>query len=102
MNNGNTIKFECVGHPVTGYLKEDNENKVKLIAGKLNNCNLIYYWNIDNDTDFEIGDYAIVENMKSYDLVRIIGVVETTKELVGMITNCKINKNVIQIVDLEG
>ena len=77
------------------------ENKIKLIAGKINNCNSIYYWKIETYVKFKIGDYAIVENMNDYDLVKIIGVVETKEEYVKFITNCKVNKEVVKIIERQ-
>jgi len=74
----------------------DENDKVKMIAGKLNNCNQVYYWEIDDDRYFKIGDYAIVENLNDYDLVKIVGVIETTEKYVKFIN--KVNKKVVGIV----
>lgn len=71
---------------------------MKLIAGRINNCNTTYFWNIDEQFDYQIGDYAIVENMGDYDLVKIVGVIETTEEYVKYLTNKKVNKNVVYII----
>lgn len=92
------VTFQFVGRPVE-VVEENIENTIKLIAGKLNNCNTIYYWNIDEDKDLSIGDYAIVENMNDYDLVKIVGVIETTEKYLRLITNCKQNKKVIEVID---
>jgi len=76
------------------------EPKIKLIAGKLNNFENAYYWDVSMiDRNFEIGDYAIVENMSDYDLVKIIGIVETNEKYSRYITNRKNVKKVIMIID---
>lgn len=77
------------------------KNIVTLIAGKINRDCQILYWKIDNCIMFEIGDYAIVENKDSYDLVEIIGDVETTEEkakLFSKVDYCKM-KNVVTLID---
>lgn len=54
---------------------------MKLIAGKINNCGTTYYWDISEFKVMpKIGDYAIVENMNDYDLVKIVGIVETIEK----------------------
>ena len=69
---------------------------MKLIAGKINNCNTVYYWNIsDFKLEPEIGDYAIVENMGDYDLVKVVGIVETSEKYARYITNCNVTKKVV-------
>lgn len=73
---------------------------MKLIAGKINNCNTTYYWDISEFKVIpEIGDYAIVENMNDYDLVKIVGIVETFEKYARHITNCNVNKKVINFID---
>ena len=61
--------------------------------------------------DFNIGDYAIVENMNGYDLVKVIGIVKTTKKDTGKFSNTKyenmknailgINANIIEDNNIE-
>ena len=95
-----TYTFEFTGKPVD-ILEDDKtviEPTIKLICGKLKNCSTIYYWLIDNEFDFEIGDYAIVENMNDYDLVKIIGLVKTKEKYSEFITNQKQNKKVVNII----
>lgn len=74
-------------------------NTKKLIIGKLNNCNLTYFWEKDENNEiFEIGDYAIVENVNDYDLVKIVGITFTKDEYMKFITNRNQNKKVIKII----
>ena len=71
---------------------------MKLIAGKLNSDNFIRFWKIEKG-DFNVGDYAIVENINDYDLVKIVGIVETTEKYTYFLTNgCPVIKNVISII----
>lgn len=59
-----------------------------LIAGVINSMpNIVYFWLGDKNIDsFKIGDYAIVENLNSYDLVKIAGIVWTNEENLKSIT----------------
>lgn len=101
------LKTEDYKYQFVGTLEKTPENitkiesTIKLIAGRLNNCNSTYYWQIEEGLDCEIGDYAIVENMNDYDLVKIVGIVETTEKYVKFITNSKINKKVINIIERQ-
>ena len=108
MDNNTTGKnytFQITGMPVE--ITETNiEPNIKLIAGKINNCSTIYYWLIDEELDFEIGDYAIVENINDYDLIKIVGIVETQEKYLKHITNVNKNKmkkvaKVIQRCDIR-
>lgn len=71
--------------------------KVILIAGMLNSCGRVFYWKDELAgksfplliEDYGIGDYAIVENENGYDLIKIIGFVETTKDKVCKFANYK-------------
>ena len=93
--------FQFVGKPVEiieDELPEINTN-IKLIAGKLNNCNTVYYWEIQKETPIKIGDYAIVENINDYDLVKIVGAINTSEKYAKFITNSKVNKKVVMIID---
>ena len=82
-----------------GSVIEEKDDTVKMIAGKLNNTKCVYYWTVDKDFDYEIGDYAIVENMNDYDLVKIIGTVITNEKYLKLLTNVNVNKKVVEIVD---
>ena len=57
-------------------------NKVYLIAGTINLTKETLCWTLEGilGKDNIIGDYAIVESRDSYDLVKIVGIVETTEE----------------------
>ena len=98
-NEGNTLQFVGTFNPVNEAKEVPKvKDTIKMIAGKLNNCNQTYYWEIDDEHYFQIGDYAIVENMNDYDLVKIVGVVETTEKYARFIVNAKVNKKVVDIV----
>lgn len=72
---------------------------MKLIAGKINNCATTYYWDISEFKVMpKIGDYAVVENMNDYDLVKIVGIVETSEKYQKFITGSK-TKKVIMAID---
>ncbi len=96
--NEKEYTFQFVGKPIE-ITEEKVENKTRLIVGKINNCNTNYHWIVDDNEEFEIGDYAIVENMNDYDLVKIIGVIDTNNKYQKYITNCNINKKVVMIID---
>lgn len=70
---------------------------MKLIMGKLNNGNVINYWNTsDFVSDISVGDYAIVENMNDYDLVKIVGIVETEEKYTKFLVPNGVSKRVIK------
>lgn len=55
--------------------------------------NMVYFWLGDKNIDsFKIGDYAIVENLNSYDLVKIAGIVWTNKDNLKTITKNNLAK----------
>lgn len=54
------------------------EERIILIAGVINATGKLLYWR--SDRRISIGDYAIVENMNGYDLIKVIGVIETIEE----------------------
>ena len=62
-----------------------------LIAGVINSVpNTVYFWLGNKNMDsFKIGDYAIVENLSSYDLVKIAGIVWTNENNLKSITKVK-------------
>lgn len=74
--------------------------KEKLIIGKINSANVINYWNVgDNYTpDVVCGDYAIVENRNDYDLVKIVGIVETKPEYEKFLVQNGVSKKVIRYI----
>lgn len=70
---------------------------MKLIIGKLNGANIINYWNTsDFILDVPVGDYAIVENINDYDLVKIIGIVETDEKYTKFLAPHGVSKRVIK------
>lgn len=68
---------------------------MKLILGKLNS-GAIFYWDIsDMKLEPSIGDYAIVENLDDYALVKILGIVETSEKYCKRLTHsCELKKAV--------
>lgn len=76
---------------------------MKLIAGKLNAENIVRYWMLEGedvkDVDvIGIGNYAIVENKNDYDLVKIVGIVETNEQYVKFLAGVNVNKKVIRLL----
>ena len=81
---------------------------MKVIIGKINSSNTIGYWDVGNGytPDVIVGDYAIVENKNDFDLVKIIGIVETkdkygkflapngiSKSAVRYLARCQVRKD---------
>lgn len=81
--------------------KLTKEENVILIAGVINATGKALYWR--SNRVVSIGDYAIVENMNGYDLVKVIGIVDTTKENASKFSNTKYDnmKRVIQSMQKE-
>lgn len=77
------------------------ENNVILIAGTINATGKTLYWK--SDRKVSIGDYAVVENMNGYDLIKVVGIVTTTKSNASKFSNTKYGnmKNVIQGIQKE-
>ena len=74
---------------------------MNLIMGKFNQCNDPYYWEVGEGIFFNniaIGDYAIVENMNDYDLVKVIGKVVTKEKYIKFLGTTELKK-VIDIID---
>lgn len=80
-------------------LYKEAEQRVTIISGKINATGKILCWK-DNMNFGNIGDYAIVENKNGYDLVEIVGKIETTKENASKFSNTKYEdmKNIITII----
>lgn len=77
---------------------------VNIVAGKLNKAdNQILYWKAENIGAFKIGDFAIVENRNSFDLIEIVGNVCTSEECAGFFSKTcyKKMKNVIRLIHRE-
>lgn len=83
-------------------LYKEAEQRVTLIVGKINATGKILCWK-SNVFFIDIGDYAIVENKNGYDLVEIIGKIETTKENVSKFSNTKYEdmKNILVTISKE-
>lgn len=63
------------------------DNTVTLIAGTINATGKTFYWKSEVETS--IGDYAIVKNMNGYDLIKVVGIVTTTKANASKFSNTK-------------
>lgn len=63
---------------------EENE-EVKLVAGIINATGKMCYWK--DEIKANIGDYAIVENMNGFDLIRVVGTVTTEKKFAKRFSN---------------
>ena len=69
-------------------IEENIENGiVTLIAGVINATGKMLFWKDDNE--IQIGNYAIVENMNGYDLVKVIGCVLTTEKEASKFSNTR-------------
>lgn len=83
---------------------------MKLILGKLNASSIVNYWkieediiktfNLNNEENFEnlVGNYAIVENINDYDLVKIVGVVSTEEKYEKFLIGKTISKRVVNLM----
>lgn len=83
---------------------------MKFILGKLNVASIVNYWrvdedlikkfNLENEDNFEklVSNYAIVENVNDYDLVKIVGVVSTQEKYEKFLAGKGVNKKVISIL----
>lgn len=63
------------------------ENNVILIAGIINATEKMLYWK--DEIGVEIGDYAIVENASDFDLIKVVGRIETKSYMAGIFSNTK-------------
>ena len=83
-------------------IEENIENAIViLIAGVINATGITLYWK--SDSEINIGDYAIVENKQGYDLVKVTGILYTTRENAIKFSNTKYEnmKKVIQGIKKE-
>ena len=83
--------------------KEKTEERVYLIAGVINATGKMLFWkNEENiEIEIEIGDYAVVENMNGYDLVKVVGTVITTKAEASKFSNTKYNNMKKAVLGIE-
>ena len=81
--------------------KLTKDDIVTLIAGTINATGKTLYWK--SDREVSIGDYAVVENVSGYDLIKVVGIVMTTKSNVSKFSNTKYEnmKNIIQGMQKE-
>ena len=78
------------------------DEKVDLIAGRLNNRNgETLYWKLEKMMSCKLGDFAVVAN--GYDLVEICGFITTTKSKASYFSRTKYEnmKSVIMIIEKE-
>ena len=73
----------------------EEQEKVYLIAGIINATGKILFWK--DEKYMSVGNYAIVENMNGYDLVKIVGRIETTEKEASKFSNTK-HENMKQTV----
>lgn len=66
-------------------MEDKKINEVTLVAGIINATGKMLYWKCD--FEIHIGDYAIVQNMNGHDLIKVVGLVKTTKNTVGRFSN---------------
>lgn len=79
-------------------------NDKRLICGKLQGNNVLRFWKVeDENIDTHIGNYAIVENMDSYALVKILGLVITSEQEALSISNTdyKRMKRMLKEISIE-
>lgn len=82
---------------------EVEEDDCLLLAGRRNGGNETLFWTMEDCKvdGYSEGDYAIVENMNDFDLVKIVGTVVTKKNLANLFSKTKYEhmKKVIRIVN---
>lgn len=86
---------------IENIVSSEKENIIILIAGIINATGTTLYWK--SDSEINIGDYAIVENKQGYDLVKVTGILYTTRENAIKFSNTKYEnmKKVIQGIKKE-
>lgn len=98
-----------IGNKIVEDIVNENNKEVYLVAGLINATGKVLHWR--TRSEIKLGDYAIVENMNGYDLVKVIGIVKTTKKDAGKFSNTKyenmknailgINANIIEDNNIE-
>lgn len=68
-------------------MEEQKNKEVTLVAGIINATGKMLYWKDEIGTS--IGDYAVVENMNGYDLIKVIGITKTREYSTGHFSNTK-------------
>lgn len=80
------------------------KKQVRLIIGKLQADNTFRYWKVENENvDTPIGGFAIVENLNSYTMVEILGLVVTSEEKAQELSKTHYNniKRVLKTFDVD-
>lgn len=67
----------------------EKDKKITLIAGVINATGRNLFWKNEKGLDINLGDYAVVENMKGHDLIKVTGKIETTEENASKFSNTK-------------
>lgn len=77
------------------------DNTAILIAGTINATGKTLYWK--SNREINVGNYAIVRNMNGYDLIKVVGIVTTTKSNASKFSNTKYEnmKEVVQELLIE-
>lgn len=66
----------------------NEQETVYLVAGLINATNRVLWWKDESKTG-KLGDYYVVENMNGYDLVKVVGILATTKREASKFSNTK-------------
>lgn len=85
-----------IGNKIVEDIVNENNKEVYLVAGLINATGKVLHWR--TRAEIKLGDYAIVENMNDYDLVKIVGTVITTEKYIKHISNSVITKKVVKIL----
>lgn len=77
--------------------------EVILIVGVINATGKTLFWKNELKLIIKIGDYAAVENMNGYDLIKVLGIVKTIKKDVSKFSNTKYSnmKKVTRVLNNE-
>lgn len=65
----------------------ENDKSVTLIAGVINATGKNLFWKNVKGLNINIGDYAVVENMKGHDLIKVVGKIQTTEANASKFSN---------------
>lgn len=76
---------------------------MKLIAGRLNGTNEVRFWRtclcLEDNFVLEIGNFAVAENKNGFDLIEIMGVVNTTEEYEKYFSGGnKVSKKIVAVI----
>lgn len=65
----------------------EKDEVVTLVAGVINATGKMLFWK--DDCEMQLGDYAVVENVNGYDLVKVIGIILTTEKQASNFSNTR-------------